>query len=205
MGKYTLTVRRIGLSSIVTPLVYLSNIILLPILTRSLPIADYGAFALIMVTLSLLPPLVALGLPYALVRFGAAAKERADIRELFYSMGFVVLVSSLAVCGLLLLFAAQIAASLFGDNLIIALLLIANILIACLIFFVTQYFVTFQQIKRYTWLNLLNAYSEHGPRSLFCPRGLRTGGRRNRTHNPTACGILHYAVSHHRGDWFCDS
>jgi O-antigen/teichoic acid export membrane protein len=158
MGKYTLTVRRIGLSAIVTPLVYLSNIILLPILTRNLAIADYGAFALIMVTLGLLPPLVALGLPYSLVRFGAAAKEKRDIRELFYSSGFIVLVSSLAVSGLLLLFVAQIAASLFGNNLTAALLLIPNILIACLIFFVTQYFITFQQIKRYTWLNLFNAY-----------------------------------------------
>ena len=160
MGKYTLTVRRIGLSSVISPLVYLSNIILLPILTRHLVIADYGAFALVMITLGLLPPLVALGLPSSLVRFGAAARDKRDIRELFYSMGFIVLVVSLAVSGLLLLFVPQIAASLFQNNLTTALLLIPNILIACLSFFVFQYFVTFQQIKRYTWLNLFNAYLE---------------------------------------------
>ena len=160
MGRYTLTVRRIGLSAVISPLVYLSNIILLPILTRNLVIADYGAFALILVTLGLLPPLAALGLQSSLVRFGAAAKDKRDIRELFYSMGFIVLVVSLTLSGLFLLFVPQIAASLFQNNLTTALLLIPNILIACLTVYVLQYFVTFQQIKRYTYLSLFNAYLE---------------------------------------------
>jgi len=145
---------------VISPLVYLSNIILLPILTRNLVIADYGAFALILVTLGLLPPLAALGLQSSLVRFGAAAKDKRDIRELFYSMGFIVLVVSLTLSGLFLLFVPQIAASLFQNNLTTALLLIPNILIACLTVYVLQYFVTFQQIKRYTYLNLFNAYLE---------------------------------------------
>jgi len=146
------------LSAIISPLVALSSIILLPILTRNLPITDYGAFALILVTLSLLPPLVVLGLQNSLIRFGAAAKDKHDIRELFYSMGFIVLVASLTVSGLFLLFVPQIAASLFQNNLSTALLLIPNILIACLTLFVWCYFLTFQQIKRYTYLSLFNAY-----------------------------------------------
>jgi O-antigen/teichoic acid export membrane protein len=160
MGKYTLTVRRIGLSAVITPLAYLSNIILLPILTRNLVIADYGAFALILITLGLLPTLAALGLQSSIVRFGAAATDKRDIRELFYSMGFIVLAMSLTISGLFLLFAPQIAASLFQNNLTTALLLAPNVLIACLSSFILQYFVTFQQIKRYTWLSLFNAYLE---------------------------------------------
>jgi len=158
MGKYTLTVRRIGLSAVITPLVFLSNVILLPILTRNLVIADYGTFALIIITLSLVPTLATLGLQSSLIRFGAAAKDKRDIQELFYSTGFIVLIASLVVSGLFLLFAPQIAGSLFQNNLTTALLLVPNILIACLNWFVLQYFVTFQQIKRYTWLNLFNAY-----------------------------------------------
>jgi O-antigen/teichoic acid export membrane protein len=111
-----------------------------------------------MITLSLLPALVVLGLNNSLVRFGAAAKDKRDIRELFYSMGFIVLVASLTVSGLLLLFVPQIAASLFQNNLTTALLLIPNILIACVALFVSSYFLTFQQIKRYTYLNLFSAY-----------------------------------------------
>ena len=73
-------------------------------------------------------------------------------------MGFIVLAVSLIVSGLFLLFAPQIAASLFQNNLTIALLLIPNILIACLAVYVMQYFVTFQQIKRYSVLSFFNAY-----------------------------------------------
>jgi O-antigen/teichoic acid export membrane protein len=113
---------------------------------------------LIIITLSLLPALVGLGLPAAMVRFGAAAKDKRDIQEFFYSIGFIVLVASLTVSGLFLLFVPQIAASLFQNNLTTALLLIPNVFIACLIFLVWQYFVTFQQIKRYTYLNLFSAY-----------------------------------------------
>jgi O-antigen/teichoic acid export membrane protein len=158
MEKYTLIARRIGLSAIISPLVTLSNIILLPILTKNLAIADYGAWALIMVTIGLLPPLVALGLPNSLTRFGPAAKDKRDIREIFYSMGFIVLAVSSITCGLLSLFVPQIAASLFQNNLTTALLLIPNILIACLIYFVLTYFVTFQQFKRYAVLSIFNAY-----------------------------------------------
>jgi O-antigen/teichoic acid export membrane protein len=157
MEKYTLTARRMGLSAVVTPLVALSNIILLPILTRNLAIADYGTWALITITISLLPVLVTLGLPNSLIRFGAAAKEKREIQEMFYSMGFIVLVSCSVACGLLFLLLPQIA-SLFQNNLTIAQLLIPIILIACLIYFVTQYFVTRQQIKRYSVLMLFSAY-----------------------------------------------
>ena len=158
MAKYTLTVRRLGLTALVTPLTTLSNIILLPILTKKLPIADYGAWALIMVTLGLLPQLVTLGLPPAMTRFLAAATDKHEIREDFYSMGFIVLLTSSIVSGLFFLFVPQIAASLFHNNLTTALLLIPNIWIACLTVYVSYYFITFQQIKRYSFLNFFNAY-----------------------------------------------
>jgi len=158
MGKYTLTVRRLGLTAVVTPLVSLSNLILLPILTKNLAIADYGAWALIMVTMSLMPALATLGLPNAMIRFLAAATDKRDIRESFYSMGLIVLLASSIISGLLFLFAPQIAASLFQNNYAIALLLIPNILIASLTLYIAQYFITFQQIKRNSVLSLFNAY-----------------------------------------------
>jgi O-antigen/teichoic acid export membrane protein len=158
MGKYTLTVRRLGLTAVITPLISLSNLILLPILTKNLAIADYGAWALIIVTTSLLPVLATLGLPSAMTRFLAAATDKRDIRNAFYSMGFIVLLTSSIISGLLFLFAPQIAASLFQNNYTIALLLIPNVLIACLAAYLIQYFVTFQQIKRYSVLNFFNAY-----------------------------------------------
>jgi O-antigen/teichoic acid export membrane protein len=158
MEKYTLTARRIGLTAVVTPLITLSNLILLPILTRNLAIADYGAWALIMVTIGLLPWLVTLGLPSAMTRFLAATTDKSDIREAFYSMGLISLLVSFVVCGVLLVFVQQIAAGAFQSDNTVALLLIPNILLACMLFYVEQYFVTFQQIKTYSFLSVFNAY-----------------------------------------------
>jgi|SRR5450759_2217007 len=158
MEKYTLTARRLGLTAVVAPLTALSNFILLPILTKNLAIADYGTWALIMVTIGLLPWLVTLGLPAAMTRFLAAATDKDDIREAFYSMGLIVLLTSSILSGLLFLFVPQIAASVSHGNTTIAQLLIPNIVLACLILYVLQYFVTFQQIKTYSVLIVFNAY-----------------------------------------------
>ena len=158
MGIYTLTARRLGLSAVISPLVYLSGVILLPILTKNLAISDYGTFSLITITIGLLPALVTLGLPSAMIRFLAAAKDKRDIQEMFYSTGFVVLLTSSVASALLFLFVPQIAVSLFSNNLIAAMLLIPNIFIACLTYFVIHYFLTFQQIRRYSALNILGAY-----------------------------------------------
>ena len=158
MEKYTLTARRLGLTAVVTPLTALSNLILLPVLTKKLPIADYGAWALIVVTVSLVPYLATLGLPSAMTRFLAAETDKREIREDFYSMGFVIVLTSSIVSGLLFLFVPQIAASLFHNNLTTALLLIPNIWIACPSIYVAQYFVALQQIKKNSVLTVFNAY-----------------------------------------------
>jgi O-antigen/teichoic acid export membrane protein len=93
-----------------------------------------------------------------MTRFLAAATDKRDISEAFYSMGFIVVLTSSIISALLLLFVPQIAASLFHNNTTTALLLVPNVFIACLTAYVMQYFVTFQQIKRYSVLNFFNAY-----------------------------------------------
>jgi O-antigen/teichoic acid export membrane protein len=158
MEKYTLTARRLGLTAVVGPLTALSNLILLPILTKNLAIADYGTWALIVVTISLLPRLATLGLPDSMTRFLAAATDKREIREVFYSMGLIVLLTSSTISGAFFLFVPQIAASFFHNNTTIVLLLIPTILIACPSIYVTHYFVTFQQIKKNSILTLFDAY-----------------------------------------------
>jgi O-antigen/teichoic acid export membrane protein len=158
MAKYTLTVRRLGLTAVVTPIITLSNLVLLPILTKKLPIADYGTWALITVTIGLVPWLTTLGLGASMTRFLAAATDKREIREGFYSMGFIVLLTSSIVSGLLFLLVHQIAASLFHNNLTIALLLILNIWITSPTIYATQYFMALQQIKKYSFVNVFSAY-----------------------------------------------
>ena len=158
MNEHKLFTKRIGLIGITTLLVSLSGIILLPILTKNIPIEDYGAWTLIGVTIGLIPAVVMLGLPYTMVRFLSAAKKREEIQESFYSIAFIVLFTSAIASLLLLLFSKPIAASLFDDNLTIARILPLIVFIECLNGLLLNFFRTFQQIKRYSIFLFIKTY-----------------------------------------------
>ncbi len=158
MVKHVLFARRLGLSAITSFLVSLSSLILLPILTKTISTADYGSWSLILVTTSLVPSLVSMGLQFSVIRFLPKLNEKQDIRELFYSIAFVILFTSLIASGLLLLFSRQIAASFLNGDLIVALLIAPNVFLACLNPLLFNYFRAFQQMKRYSALSILQAY-----------------------------------------------
>ena len=150
MNEHKLFTQRIGLIGITNLLLSLSGIILLPILTKNIPIEEYGIWVQISVTIGLIPAVVMLGLPYTMVRFLAAAKKREEIQEGFYSIAFIVLFTSAIASLLLFLLSKPIAATLFDNNLTIARILSLIVFIACLNGLLLNFFRTFQQIKRYS-------------------------------------------------------
>jgi len=158
MNEYKLFTQRIGLIGITNLLVGLSGIILLPILTKTLPIEDYGIWVQISVTIGLIPAVVMLGLPYTMVRFLAAAKKREEIQEGFYSIAFIVLFTSAIASFLLFLLSKPIAASLLDNNLTIARILSLVVFIECLNLLLLAFFRTFQQIKRYAMFSFIRTY-----------------------------------------------
>jgi O-antigen/teichoic acid export membrane protein len=115
-------------------------------------------WALIGVTIGLIPAVVMLGLPYAMVRFLSAAKKREEIQEGFYSIAFIVLFTSAIASLLLFLFAKPIAASLFDNNLTIARILPLIVFITCLNGLLLNFFRTFQQIKRYSTFSFIRTW-----------------------------------------------
>lgn len=155
MNEYKLFAQRVGLIGITNLIIGLSGIILLPILTKTLPIEEYGIWVQIIVTIGLIPAVAALGLPYTLVRFLAPAKKREEIRECFYSIVFIVLFTSVITFLLLFLFSESIAEALFDDNLTIARTLSLIIFIECLNALLLGFFRAYQQIKRYSIFSLL--------------------------------------------------
>ena len=150
MNEHKLFTQRIGLIGITNLLISLSGIILLPILTKTLPIEEYGVWVQIVVTIGLIPAVVMLGLPFTMVRFLAAAKTREEIQEGFYSIAFIVLFTSAIASLLLFLFSEPLATALFDGNLTIARILPLIVFIACLNGLLLNFFRTFQQIKRYS-------------------------------------------------------
>ena len=157
MSDYELLVKRIGLTGLASIIVSFSPVLLLPILTKILTIQDYGIWSLIVVTASFVPMLVTLGLPSSMIRFLAAIRDKKEIREGYYSITLAVLGAGCAVSLVLLLFAQSIAASLFDNNLTVALLLPLITLAASYIVVPQTYFRAVQQAKRYTIVSFLQA------------------------------------------------
>jgi len=158
MNKYKLFGQRVGLVGIVNLLVSLSGIILLPILTKTLPIEDYGIWVQISVTISLIPAVVMLGLPYTMVRFLAAAKKREEIQEGFYSIAFIILFTSAIASFLLFLLSKPIATALFDNDFTITRIVSLIVFIECLNGLLLNFFRTFQQIKKYSMFVFIRTY-----------------------------------------------
>ena len=95
LDSYKLFVKRIGLLGITNLLVALNTIILIPILTKNLSASDYGIWVQVLTTFFLITILPHLGLPYTLVRFLSAEKDKGKIQEGFYSMAFLILIVSI--------------------------------------------------------------------------------------------------------------
>jgi O-antigen/teichoic acid export membrane protein len=151
-------VQRIGLIGITNIIVVLSAFILLPILTKNLSVNDYGIWVQINTTLALVPNIIALGLPYTMVRFLSAEKDKTKIQEGFYSIFSMILVSNVIVTTLLFIFSKNIANLLFDGNTGVAILLPLIIFLACLNGLLLNFFRTFQQIKRYSTFLIIQTY-----------------------------------------------
>lgn len=155
MTEYQQFAQRIGLIGITNLLIGLSGLILLPILTKTLPIEEYGTYVQITVTLGLVPAVVMLGLPYTMVRFLAAAKSREEIQEGYYSIaGITIMTAGLASAALFLL-AEPVAAGLFDGQTTVIRILALVVFLECMNLLQYNYFRTFQQIKRFSFLLFL--------------------------------------------------
>ncbi|MBP2044976.1 flippase [Methanobacterium aggregans] len=158
MSEYKLFVQRIGLVGITNILVAISSLILLPILTKNFSIGEYGIWVQITTTIGLMPNIATLGLPYTMVRFLSAEKDENRIREGFYSISAVVLVSTFIISVLMFIFAQNIANGILGGDVQLAMVLAVIIFFACLNAFLLNYFRTFQQMKRYSIFLLIQTY-----------------------------------------------
>jgi O-antigen/teichoic acid export membrane protein len=158
MPEYKLFAQRVGLVGIVNILVSLSGIILLPILTKTLPIEEYGIWVQIIVTITLISPIVGLGLPYTMVRFLAAEKNKTKIQEGFFSVAVFIAFTSLAASVLLMIFSEPFATAFLGGRVDLIRVISVIIPIECLNNLFLNYFRTFQRIKKYSLFNILYTY-----------------------------------------------
>jgi len=156
MTEHKLFAQRIGLIGITYALTTLMRIFLVPILTKNLPIEEYGTWVQVIATTALIPAVVGLGLPFALVRFLASEKDKKILQEGFYSISFIVLLTSGTVSFLFLLFSNPIARILFDNNIKVAMIVPAIIFLESLIYLPMNLFRVFQKIKRHSLFLILD-------------------------------------------------
>ncbi len=155
MHTYRLFTQRVILIASTNLLTVLSGIILLPILTKNMTIADYGAWAQIMATIVVVPSIVMLGLTSSIVRYIPSLEDKKQIQEAFYSISFVVLFTSLISCALIYIFSQAIASHFFNNNTIIVQILAPILFIETINILFLNYMRARQLIKKYTFILLI--------------------------------------------------
>jgi O-antigen/teichoic acid export membrane protein len=143
-------VRKIGLVGITDIISRLSALILVPILTKTLPVDDYGLYVILVVTISLIPQVVLLGIPSAMARFLPTKSKREELRESFYSLAIVVLIIGGIASIVLFALSDFIADLIFKNDILIAQTLAAIVLIECMFLFYSNLFLALLQIRHYS-------------------------------------------------------
>ncbi len=161
-NTYQRFTREVIVIGIMTLLVSLSDLILLPLLTKTLGAQGYGIWAQVRATIHLAVPLAGLGLPFAMVRFLAAKKDKKEIQEGFYSIVSIVVFNNLIISSVLIIFPDPIANHFFDGASQIVRLTGFIILAFALNGVYMAFFRTFRRIKAYAVFNIVRAYAEIG-------------------------------------------
>ena len=158
MSEYVRFIQRIGLVGLTNILISLSSLIFIPIITKSFTTAEYGMWAQVNTTIALVPNIANLGLPYTMVRFLSAEKDKEKIKDSFYPMISLTFISTLIICSLFLIFGNTIANALFNGSMQVLYITTVISFFACMNLMLITFFRTFQQMKRYSLFLVLQSY-----------------------------------------------
>jgi O-antigen/teichoic acid export membrane protein len=160
--SYQKFARDVGFIGAVQALTSLGAFFLLPIITKTLGTYDYGLWAQINITVSLISPLALMGLSMGFVRFLSSETEKKIIREAVYSILFFVTLSGLLASFLLYTFAEPLATFGFKDPEATyfiqagSFLILLNVIESVSLF----YFRVFRQIKKFSYLTLFETFGK---------------------------------------------
>ncbi|MCD6440783.1 MAG: oligosaccharide flippase family protein, partial [Candidatus Marinimicrobia bacterium] len=156
--KFTKDVGLIGFTNLI---IALRALLILPIITKLLGAEDYGTWAQIMATISLITPIATLGLPYASVRFLAAEKDKKEIQEGIFSVVSVIFAVAL-VFSLIFIFFSDFTSNFFGGEKILVYLLAFTLIFECLNLEFFDIFRAFQKISSYSFFMIFQTLGEVG-------------------------------------------
>jgi len=145
------------------------GLITIPIKTKVLGVVDYGIYSQILVTVGLIAPFAQLGLGTAMRRFLPGEKDTDKVRNDFWGVVALVLFNGLVLSAGLYFLSPYIVAHIFKVDKAVTLLQIAVLLVpvTTLNMISLQYFVTFEQSKKYMFLFTSQSVIEVGLIAYF--------------------------------------
>ncbi len=162
MVSYQKFARDVGFIGTVQVLTSLGTFFLLPIITKTLGTYDYGLWAQINITVSLVSSLALMGLSMGFVRFLSSETEKKIIKEAVYSILFFVTISGFTASLLLYMFAEPLATFGFKDPEATyfiqagSALILLNVIESISLF----YFRVFRQIKKFSYFTLFETFGK---------------------------------------------
>jgi len=136
--------------------------ILMPFLTKTLGIYDYGIWSQVNITIGLALSFVGLGLPYAMIRFLSVKTDKKEIREEFYSVLLLVSFVALTIAFTLILFCNFIANTFFEGAIEIVRISGFIILVWSLDCVYLSFFRTFRRMGEYCAFTVAQKFGEIG-------------------------------------------
>ncbi len=164
-------VRKVGLLGLTSILASISPIILLPFLTTNLSITNYGVWAQFNTTITLLPAIAILGLPYTFVRYMSASKSLKERQESFYTIVSVIGIVTLGIGFFLFIIAVALSKFLFDGNITVAVLLPVTIFFTAFTLVFYDIFRTFKRNNLYAFFTFSQAYATVIIVALFVTHG----------------------------------
>jgi len=137
-------------------LMNVTSFVLLPVITKTLGVYDYGIWSQLSVTVSLLTILSLLALSLAFVRFFSSKTDKKEISKGFFSIFFFIVLLSLVIVSILIVFSKSISLFLFKTSIYSTLIQITSFLIVlhALYTIVLFYFRIYRQMLVYSGLIL---------------------------------------------------
>lgn len=139
-------------------LLMISSIILMPVVSTAYNVQELGIWAQLYAIMALIASITPLGLNYAMTRFLAVKLDKDEIGEGFNSILLFVLFILIIISIILLAFTKNLSNLLFNGNVLITTTLIPLIVMATLNSILINYFRTFDRIKFYSMILILEAY-----------------------------------------------
>ena len=160
--SYQKFARDVGFIGAVQILTSMGTFFLLPIITKTLGTYDYGLWAQINITVSLISSIALMGLSMGFVRFLSSETEEKTIKEAVYSILFFVTISGILASLFLYTFAEPLATFGFRDSEATyfikagSLLILLNVIEPISLY----YFRAFRQIEKFSYFTLFETFGK---------------------------------------------